>query len=188
MDYKLLWSGVAFKTTFWWSQAYRPTDKPKQDFMPALAKRKLDVVPLWLKIWLINRYGLCKGKRNHAEFVIFLNLMRKKYPHAPKLWHYIMELTRLVYIPRSTFLTYTEYNGLTGTPQVPLCQVAALICVCVCVCVRLSARVKLGCHNVLWITGLYVRDKERQCVCGSERRSRGMFSSHVSSTESFCFR
>lgn len=24
---------------------------------------------------------------------------------------------------------------------------------------------ELGCHNVLWITELSVRDKERQCVC-----------------------
>lgn len=79
-----------------------------------------------LKFGLLIDMGYAKEKEIR-QHLLFLNLLRKKYPHAPKLWHYIMEL------PRSTFLTYTEYNGLTGTPQVPLCQVAALICVCVCV-------------------------------------------------------
>lgn len=154
--------------------------------MPALAKRKLDVVPLWLKIWLINRYGLCKGKRNHAEFAIFKSY-EKKIPTCTQimtLYHGINKISVYTskYIPHIYRIQWIDRDSPSPTMS------SSCTNLCVCVCVRLSARVKLGCHNVLWITGLYVRDKERQCVCGSERQSMGMFSSHVSSTESFCFR
>lgn len=63
--------------------------------MPALAKRNLDVVPLWLKIWLINRYGLCKGGKHHAEFVIFKSYEKKipTYTQIMTLYHGINKIS-----------------------------------------------------------------------------------------------
>lgn len=159
-------------------------NKLKQDFYPSLI-----LCLHGLKFGLLT--DMEKKNKKSCQICYFLKRFRKKTSSAHSSQinsnHVInvVILTRLVCTSKC-ILPYTDSNGSTETPQVPQCWVATLIGVCVCLCVW--AWVKLGCHNVLWITELSVRDKERQCVCGSERQSTGTFHSHFSSSESFCFR
>lgn len=102
--------------------------------MPALAKRKLDVVPLWLKIWLINRYGLCKGKRNHAEFAIFKSY-EKKIPTCTQimtLYHGINKISVYTskYIPHIYRIQWIDRDS----PSPTMSSSCTNLCVCMCVC------------------------------------------------------
>ena len=74
------------------------------------------------------------------------------------------------------------------------CEASTVIAgnVCACACVWGSCQLELNSTVTMFCGSLSPLRETRVtvcvCVCGSQRQSRGMFTSHFSSSRSFCFR